>query len=417
MPSPARPDPDTRTITYVRLDDVPEAVRNPKGHDLALLAASIAAHGFTAPAILDERTGRLVAGHGRLHALRQMHATGKPRPDGVGQDDGHWTIPLVRGWASADDAHADALIIADNKLTEVGGWDDRLLAEVLEDVADHSVDLLHLTGFTGDDLDRLIADTAPASDVGSDADDLPELAPGPPVAAPGQVWELGGHRLGVGAPDDAGLLAAVMGGKKAACLWTAAPAGDPETFAAAIANAGNHLRPGSPAYVAHPPGAASIAYGQALVDAGWSLRQQLLWVRDTPLAGPGDYAYRHQPIWLAYTPAPAGSGRLGRGGVRWYGDDSQATVAHAPNPTRVDLYPTAQPVELLTTHLGNSLARGGLVLDPFAGVGHTVIAAQALGQRARVLVEDPRYADLIVRRWQALTGGTATPQDRAGVAA
>jgi ParB-like chromosome segregation protein Spo0J len=173
-------DPGERVIEYVPLDEVIGADRNPKGHYAAGIKTSIQTFGFTTPAVLDERTGKLVIGHGRLEALTDLQAQDEPRPDGVGITlDGRWTIPLVRGWASRDDAHADAMLVADNKLTESGGWDDRELAELLEDVADYSVDLLLATGFDQDDLERLIADaTGQGLPGGTGEDEDPDTAEG-----------------------------------------------------------------------------------------------------------------------------------------------------------------------------------------------------------------------------------------------
>ncbi|GIH95301.1 hypothetical protein Psi01_59310 [Planobispora siamensis] len=179
-----------RRIEYLPLDDVPFALRNPKDHELAGIRAAIQQFGCTLAGALDERTGRLVFGHGRLSALRQLHADGARLPDGlIRGDDGRWRVPILRGWSSASDADADAYIIADNKLTERGGWVDHLLADVLGDLASDHPDLLELTGFTATDLADIIADLdrrADTSSPDSDFDDDWEAGDrdesGPPVA-------------------------------------------------------------------------------------------------------------------------------------------------------------------------------------------------------------------------------------------
>lgn len=140
------------------LEDVPRATRNPREHDLSLIRRSIETFGFTAPGVLDERTGRLVAGHGRLTALEKMHWEGVDPPEGVQlANGGAWLVPIIRGWSSRSDAEAEAYVIADNRLNERGGWDDHVLAEVLSDVAETSPDLLESVGYTGAELDDLIA--------------------------------------------------------------------------------------------------------------------------------------------------------------------------------------------------------------------------------------------------------------------
>ena len=126
-----------RRIEYVRLSDVPPAFRNPKKHDLPSIIASIHEHGFADAAILDERTQRLVAGHGRTAALVDMRHHGDKMPDGIAIDeDGEWLVPIQRGWSSKSDEHAEAFIITHNRLTEAGGWDDRMLATMLQEVVD-----------------------------------------------------------------------------------------------------------------------------------------------------------------------------------------------------------------------------------------------------------------------------------------
>jgi hypothetical protein len=143
-------------VDYLPLDDIRGAERNPKGHADADIKRSINRHGMAELPLLDERTGRLIAGHGRLDQLRAMREAGQEPPAGVRVgDDGAWLAPILRGWSSRSDEEAEAYLIASNKLTELGGWDDHGLAEMLTDLADSQ--LLELTGFTGDDLDDLIA--------------------------------------------------------------------------------------------------------------------------------------------------------------------------------------------------------------------------------------------------------------------
>lgn len=140
------------------LGDIPRANRNPKAHTLSSIRGSIEKFGCTVAGVLDERTGRLVAGHGRLASLTAMKDDGAHPPEGVTSDaDGDWLVPVVRGWSSRSDAEAEAYLVADNRLSELGGWDDRLLVEVLDEIADDNPDLLNLTGYSQTDLDDMIA--------------------------------------------------------------------------------------------------------------------------------------------------------------------------------------------------------------------------------------------------------------------
>lgn len=146
-----------RRIEYMALSSIPRAERNPKAHDLPRIRQAMTKYGCTIAGILDERTGRLVAGHGRLAALEIMLGEGVQPPPGVLSDGGEWRAPVVRGWSSANDEEAEGYVITDNRLGELGGWDDRLLAETLEDLAEYNLDLLDLAGYSSNDLDRLVA--------------------------------------------------------------------------------------------------------------------------------------------------------------------------------------------------------------------------------------------------------------------
>jgi len=126
-----------RFIEFVKLSSLVGATKNPKQHDLVTLRRSVERFGFVEPSTVDERTGRLVAGHGRTQTLRDLEAAGGDPPKGVKiDDDGDWTIPLSRGWASADDGEAEAYIVASNRLVELGGWDDTLLDDILANTAE-----------------------------------------------------------------------------------------------------------------------------------------------------------------------------------------------------------------------------------------------------------------------------------------
>lgn len=147
----------SRHIEHLPLSAIPRAFRNAKTHQLGAIRRSIEKFGVTWAGLLDERTGRLVAGHGRLAALEAMRADAVSPPEGVTDDDGDWLVPIVRGWSSRSDAEAEAYLIADNRLSELGGWDDRLLAEVLDQIADDNPDLLELVGYSQHELDDMIA--------------------------------------------------------------------------------------------------------------------------------------------------------------------------------------------------------------------------------------------------------------------
>lgn len=146
-----------RRLEYLRLSQLQRAPRNPKGHDEAGIATSVGRLGFLEPVIVDERTGRLVGGHGRLDWAQAQQAAGSTPPEGVAvADDGEWMLPTVRGWASRSDADAEAALVALNRLTEAGGWQVPDLVQLLDDLASEPGGL-DGTGYTADDLDDLLA--------------------------------------------------------------------------------------------------------------------------------------------------------------------------------------------------------------------------------------------------------------------
>jgi DNA modification methylase len=164
------------------------------------------------------------------------------------------------------------------------------------------------------------------------------------------------------------------------------------------------LRPGAPLYVFHPAGPNALTFWAEIRAAGWQIHQGIVWVKDTVVLGHSGYMYRHEPIVLAYKP---GRGRRGRGSGGWYGGNDKDSVLEVPRPAVSREHPTAKPVELISMLVCNSSRRGKRVLDPFAGSGSTLVAAQELGRVAHLVEIDPAYADVILSRYETLTGEEA----------
>ena len=160
-----------RRLEAMRIDTLVPALRNPKRHDLDALRESVARFGFTSPPEIDERTGRLVSGHGRVQLLQIEMGAGDEVPDGITVDtDGVWMVPVLRGWASKDDTEADAYLIAHNRQAELGGWDDHGLADFLGELRDTPAALLGL-GYTPYEVDDLFHRLAPPPSLDDLADD------------------------------------------------------------------------------------------------------------------------------------------------------------------------------------------------------------------------------------------------------
>lgn len=369
-----------RRIEYLPLDTITPAIRNPKRHDIDGIANSIRRFGFTQPALRDERTGRLVAGHGRLQAAVALRDAGETPPAGITVDsDGTWLAPVVRGWASRSDTEAEAYLVADNRWTEIGGWDNTELASLLQDVAASDAELAAIAGYSDEDLEHLLADLGPEELPPAGATDPDDIPPPPadPITKPGDLWLLGQHRVLCGDSTDIAAVEQMLDGGRADCMWTDPPYGVdyvgktadaltiqndgadglPELLAGAFAVATAVLKPGAPVYVAHPAGALQRDFINAFEQAGWIVRQGLIWVKDAFALGHSDYHYRHEPISYGFT--AGGDGRLGRGGDRWYGDNSQESVFEIPKPSRNADHPTMKPVALISAMLANSCPRGG----------------------------------------------------------
>lgn len=265
----------------------------------------------------------------------------------------------------------------------------------------------------------------------TDPDEVPDIPKSVPVSVLGDVWQLGPHRLVVGSSGDLRSVAGAVQGP-VDCVWTDPPyginyvGGNHRKTSRARAAAGEMsilndsidealaawsdalttvitvARAGAPIYVTVPAGPDQSKFEQVFHGSGVLHRQTLVWVKHRLVLSRSDYHYRHEPILYGFT--PGGEGRLGRGGPRWHGDDKQTTVIEAPMPRASKLHPTMKPVELIEPMLRNSCPRGGVVLDPFGGSGSTLIAAHRAGMRATLVELDPRYADVICRRFQEHTG-------------
>lgn len=323
-------------------------------------------------------------------------------------------------WTDDDDITASAWALADNRTAELGSYDDALLAAMLGYVAEDAA-LLASTGYTDLDLARLLGMGDGFAGL-TDPDEVPERAPA--ITRPGDVWICGPHRVICGDATDPDVLACLLGEVRGVCLWTDPPygveyvgktresltitgdgaSGLGELLAGAFACLSGVLEAGAPFYIAAPAGPRGTEFRKCLDDAGWRFHQALVWVKDAFVLGHSDYHYRHEDILYGYLP---GEGRPGRGdhtGARWYGDHAQDTVMEIPRPRRSADHPTTKPVELIARCLANSAPIGGIVLDPFGGSGSTLIACSQTGRVARLCEIDPRYVDVILRRWSEFTG-------------
>lgn len=406
------------------------AARNARTHSdeqVAELEASITEFGWTNPVLIDEGN-TIIAGHGRVLAAHKLAMN---------------DVPCIRlTGLSAEQKRAYA--IADNKLPLNAGWDEKLLQLELADLKGAGFNL-QLLGFTGLELRGLIGPDAPAREGQADEDAIPGVPPAPTAQA-GDIWVLGRHRLMVGDATNLSDVQRLLGEDEAALVWTDPPynvayegnagtiqndnqaAADFDRFLARAFQAAHWaLKPGGVIYVAHAD-SARRAFTQAFEEAGFKLAQVVIWVKQSGVLSRQDYNWQHEPILYGW-----------KEGARHYfsGDFTQTTVIdddvsidrlkadeakrylklaleqlkttviRIDRPSRSELHPTMKPVALVQRQIEASSREVDLVFDPFAGSGTTLIAAEKTNRRARLLELDPKYADVIIERWQAFTGKTA----------
>lgn len=406
-----------RRIEWVPLGDVQSAPSNPKEHDIGEICVSIGRRGFVELPAIDERTGRLVAGHGRIEALIKMQADKAPLPGGLKAEGGKWLVPVVRGWASKNDADAAAYLVASNRLVELGGWNDEMLAKLMSEIAAIAPDEIAGSGFDQQDVDKFINEMNSAVGV---EPEIPEVHK--TDIKRGDVFALGDHRITCGDSTQAVDVARVVATGEAQMVWTDPPygveyegktkdalriendgaAGLPTLLQGAFSRCFESLAIGGHIYVAHPPGALSRVFREKFDDAGFRFKQGLVWDKGSMALGHSDYHYQHEPI--IYGMKPGAEGRQGRGGAGWYGDNSQVSVFAVPKPQRSDEHPTMKPLELIEIGIKNSSAVGDVVFEPFSGSGSTLLACERLSRKCRAIEIDPRFVQVAITRWEKMTG-------------
>ena len=379
--------------------------RNARTHSdeqVAQIAASIVEFGFTSP-ILAGSDGIIVAGHGRLTAAQKL---------------GLEVVPVVV-LDHLTPTQRRALIIADNRIAENAGWDDAMLRVELDALRDDDFDL-SLTGFDADALADLFE--GDEGDTGQTGDDEVPESQENVISRPGDVWLLGAHRVLCGDATDAASYDVLLQGKEVDMTVTDPPYNVNYANSAkdkmrgkdrAILNDNlgdgfyDFLLAALTPIMANCTGAVYVAMSSSELDvlqaafreAGGKWSTFIIWAKNTFTMGRSDYQRQYEPILYGW---PEG------GKHHWCGDRDQSDVWQIKKPHKNDLHPTMKPVELVERAIRNSSKPGDVVLDPFGGSGTTLIAAEKSGRTARLMELDPKYVDVIVRRWQDWTGNLAS---------
>lgn len=380
--------------------------RNSRTHSdeqVAQIAASIREFGFTNPVLVDEEGG-IIAGHGRVMAARKLAMLEVP----------------VLVLAGLSETQKRAYVIADNKIALNAGWDEEMLRVELEALSDADFDL-DILGFSNDELGLYLDDGTTEVEGLTDDDQVPE-PPVNPVSKLGDVWLLGDHRLMCGDSTSFDDVSVLMADGMADLLITDPPYnvayeggtadaltimndnmsnGEFRQFLRDVyASADSVMRPGAAFYIWHAD-SEGLNFRGAAADVGWQIRQCLIWNKNALVLGRQDYHWKHEPCLYGWKDGAA---------HYWGSDRSQTTVLDFNKPNRNGEHPTMKPVELFQYQIENSCKKGDVVLDLFGGSGTTVIACEKSYRHARLMELDPKYCDVIIKRWQDFTGKQALLQ-------
>lgn len=409
-------------IIDLPIDEITPYENNPRNNEAAVkaVAASIREFGFKVPIVIDSN-GVIIAGHTRHKAALQL---------------GLETVPAIRA-DDLTDEQVQAFRLADNKTAELAEWDwDKLNAELAQ--------------LAGIDMSQFgFEPTEPEPEIYDD--DVPEIDDEvEPTTQPGDIWQLGQHRLICGDSTDPKTLAALTDGAEMDLILTDPPynvayegktadaltiqndkQADRDFYAfllKAFENMKAVAKPGAAAYIFHA-NIESVNFMQAFQAAGFKLSQILIWAKSNFALGHNDYQWKHEPILYGW-----------KDGAGHYFSDSRvettviddrpningmskselknyikellqrepaSTVIYEDKPARNAEHPTMKPVKLVAYLMRNSSRTGENILDPFGGSGSTLIACEQISRRCYTAELDPRYCDVIIERWEKLTGQKA----------
>jgi DNA modification methylase len=415
-------------IIYRRIDELKPDPANPRRHtkkQIRKIAGSIKAFGFSVPILVD-RDGNVIAGHGRLLAVRQLGCSEVP------------TLCLDH----LSRAQARAFMIADNRLTDISTWDNRVLAQQLKDLSLLGLDFsLELTGFEMPEIDlRIESLEKPLSRKDDPADQMHELPADAPLSKIRDLWILGDHRVLCGTALDSAAYTALMGAERAATVFTELPYNIPVVGSASGLGT-IHQRPCSMASGETNRAEFATFLGQVFrnlagfsidgslhyVCIDWCHTEELLsasrdvygalkdlcvWIKDE--GGSGSlYRSQHELVFVFKhgraehrNNAQRGRFRRNRSNV-WHYPEAKSVARRRKGGSLRAMQATAKPVAMVADAILDGSARGEIVLDSFLGGGTTLIAAARTGRRCFGLEFNPSQVDTIIHRWQTLTGGRA----------
>jgi DNA modification methylase len=387
----------TERFEKVSVDKLVPYARNARTHSkeqVLQLRASLREFGFVNPVIVDKELN-IIAGHGRILAAKE---------EGLSE------VPCVFV-EHLTEAQKRAYILADNRLAMNAGWDDEMLSVELSDLqgADFDVSLL---GFDDKELEKLLSDGDGTA--GEDEFDVDAELDKPTFSKAGDIWTLGNHRVICGDSTKAETYAALMQGKQANLIVTDPPYGIDykgtagkikndkfdsdqglyDFLFAAFSGMASCLATDGAAYVFHAD-SKGLPFRKAFDEAGFKLAGACIWVKNTFTLGHSDYQWCHEPCLYGWKKT---------GKHNWYGDRKQSTIWNCDKPSRSEKHPTMKPIPLLAIPISNSTQTNGIVLEPFAGSGSTLICCEQLGRVCFGIELDEKFVDVIVNRYIETVG-------------
>ena len=380
-------------VIEAKIADLHPYDHNPRVNDEAVpvIVNSIKEFGFIG-AIIINRENTIINGHTRVKAMTEL---------------GRETIPAIVVDHLTPEQEA-ALRIADNKTGEIAKWDMDLLKGELQALKDAGFDL-GVLAFEHDEIDDILNGDGNVERTGqTDPNEVPET-PEVPVSTPGEIYQLGEHLLLCGDSTKPVDVQKLIGLGEADC-WLSDPPYNVsyqgsngltikndsmedtkfrEFLRSAFGLAEKALKPGASFYIFHAD-SEGYNFRGACHDVGLRVRECLVWKKNALVLGRQDYQWIHEPCLYGWKDGEAHN---------WYGDRAQTTVLEVNKTKKNDVNTTMKPTEMLCYLLKNSTKKGDIVLDTFGGSGSTLIACEQLGRKCRTMELDPKYCDVIRKRW------------------
>ena len=390
-------------IQRIRIDKLMPATYNPRKDlkpsdpEYIKIKNSIENFGFVSPLIINKDM-TVIGGHQRLKVLKELGFT-----------------ELECIVVDLDKTNEKALNIALNKIQ--GDWDEEKLEDLLQDLKLQNFDM-DLTGFDFDEVDEMLKDMNGSKEDNFDIDSAYEEIE-EPITKPGDIWILGKHRLMCGNSTQKEDVVRLMNKQKADMLLTDPPynvdyvgktvdalkiANDNmndsqfyEFLKQAFMNMFDFSREGASIYVFHAD-TEGLNFRKSFKDAGFKLAECLIWKKDCFVMGRQDYQWQHEPILYGWK----------EGAAHYFiNDRTQSTILECDRPKQSALHPTMKPIDLIARLVKNSSKENDIILDLFGGSGSTIITAEQLNRSCYSMELDPKYCDVIVKRWETLTNKEA----------